>query len=497
MMLPNFVLILPFMILVCGAFSIYLLSRFLKLSNKTESVLTCILLLSVIGALIYQTNERPLNIHAGEAPSQLLVNQGIKTTIPYIGVFTILTACTIAIFITLYSGEYLSKDPRYLLYYPLVLLLIAGIWGMFYSTDLFLIFLSAELTTITASGLTAFRFNQEAAVKAGFKYLIMNSLGALIMFLGIYFVFRSTGSLNFSQISGSQGTILNIGAGCIIVGFAIKAGVVPLHTWVPEVYTNAPSAISGLFSGVVSKSMLLVLPSIVLILNVSPHQVGVLLILLSIGNMIVGAIQMLIQTNLKSFLAYAAITHTGYLMFILGIGYFSQLPISMIAALFSFLTTAMTMCVGYLSLGIYGHYYHLFEKENLYHISTLSPFNTICFAITLAGLAGIPLFAGFIGKWLIYSTAIAVGGPLVLIGFILFLITSIIALIGYLTVIIRQYYAPRKIQLTQSTKEQEQPLATWLQVPIGTLTLLIILLGIFPSPVLTLIELIVNRIPAL
>ena len=136
------------------------------------------------------------------------------------------------------------------------------------------------------------------------------------------------------------------------MGFSLKAGVVPLHTWVPDVYGHAPCAVSGLLAGVVSKSMLFMMPLICLRLGINTVQLGAYLMIFACLNMLVGSIRMLRQSLLRRLLSFSTIAQTGYLMFALGIGLFYGLEQAITAAYFLFFVIAVMKSLAFLSAGI-------------------------------------------------------------------------------------------------------------------------------------------------
>lgn len=484
-MSPTTWTLLPFMVLMGSAILLYLVCRFAKLDNKTEAILTVAILVIVILVLVLQGNQLDKHTNGNLSAPQY----NLQVTL--VGIVVLVITCISAIPICVYSGEYLAWDPRSILYYPLVLVLITGILGMFYTTDLFQLFILSELTTITASGLTAFRFNQRWAVRAGYKYLVMSSLGTMIMLLGVYLIFRETGSLDLSLLATIQSSVVTIGAGCFLLGFGIKAGVVPLHTWMPDVYANAPSAISGLFASVISKSMLFILPGICLRLNMTSRQLGMFLLLFSGTNMVIGVLGMLRQQNLRRFLAFSSITHTGYLMYILGIYFIFQQPEAMVAALFGFFSIALLKILAFLTVGIFEFRLEIKTLQEVRGVHRIMAFNTYCFTIALAGLAGIPLFAGFVAKWLIFSAAVATRDPLVLAGFGIFLLVSVIASVSYLIVIASQY---QRKDPEHPFQERVAHISLWMKIPVAVMGLVAIIVGILPSRMLETMAALVERI---
>ena len=488
----SFSVVLPIVILVGGAFGITIITMFLRLKNKVEAVLTILILLSALATLI--------NMAGKVADPNLLTSafygvvrpDGILLQVDYLGVFLISVAILVGIFVSFYSGEYLSRDHRFVLYYPLILLTLSGLLGLFFSTDLFNIFLLVELTTVSTSALIAFRYKHEEAVKAGFKYLIMSSLGAMMMFLGVYFTYQSSGTLALSVISEDPDFFTRAGAGCFLIGFWIKAGVVPLHTWVPDVYSKAPSAISGLLAGVMSKSMLFLAPIVCLPLGMSYLELGLFYVLFAFMNMLLGSFRLLRQDNFRRFLAYSSIAHTGYLMFTLGISFLYQLEAAFVAALFLFVSVAVMKSLAFLAAGLYEYYLHSSDVEDLKGVYHRMSLPAVTASIALAGLAGLPLLAGFNGKWLVFSAVLELSDPMALLGLVLFLVSSVISLGGYLPMLAIQFQPSKAERSEVVDAPVRDSISIWMAFPIIGLVALVLLLGVFPSPWLRLIDWIMN-----
>ncbi len=493
----SFIVVLPIVILVGGSFGFTIITMVFRLKNRAAAVLTTLILLAALSALISSAGKI-------SEPNQLAspfygINRSgsVFLEMDYPGVFLGTTAILVGIFVTLYSGEYLSRDQRFVLYYPLILLTISGLLGLFFSTDLFNIFLLAELTTISTSALIAFRYQQEEAVREGFQYLIMSSLGAVFMMLGVYLAYRGSGTLSLSGISDAPGVFTRAGAGCFLIGFWIKAGVVPLHTWVPGVYSKAPSAISGLLAGVMSKSMLFLAPSVCLQLGMSSSELGLFYVLFAFLNMLLGSIRSLNQNNFRRFLAYSSIAQTGYLMFIVGIGFLYQLEAAFVAGLFLFLSVAIMKCLAFLTAGIYEYYLKISFVEDLKGVYRWKSLPAVTSSIALAGLAGLPLLAGFNGKWLVFSAVLKLSEPLALTGLALFLVSSVISLGGYLPILARQFQSSSTDRFVALPDLGKEKISFWMALPVILLAALVVLLGVFPAPGLSLIDWILNRVGAI
>jgi multicomponent Na+:H+ antiporter subunit D len=481
-------IVLPAALLIGGAFLVYLLARALRLSNRAESMLTVIVLAGVLISLLETFIRLPALLGDPGASFGLPSLGGILLKPSAVGVFVLILSTALSILVMIYSGEYLKNDPRYLLYYPLLLLTQVGLFGIFMSKDLFNLFLLTELTTVAASALIAFRFHQEIAIKAGFKYLIMSSLGTMIMLLGIYFVYQSAGSLRLVALLESPDRFTRIGAACFMVGFSLKAGVVPLHTWVADVYGYAPSAISGLLAGVVSKSMLLILPVISLRLGMSKVELGVFLMIFGCLNMLVGSLRMLGQQLLRRFLSFSSIAQTGYLMFGLGIGFTYDLPEAFSAGLFLFLVIGVMKSLAFLSGGIYEFHIGSQEIERLLGIGHRMPWTALSFSTALASLAGIPLLAGFTGKWIIFSAALRTGDLFAGICLAVFLLSTVISLASYLPLLVKQYLPEGEGLPVKVGDNAPKGVSVWMLTPVLLLSLLLVGIGLYPEPWIELVS---------
>ena len=483
-----FLIVLPAAILIGGAFIVYLLARFFHLSNRAESLLTVMVLAATVATLFMLYVRIPDLVGTPGAFFGDPDPGGIIYKPNALGVFILIIASILGILVVLFSGEYLAKDPRYLVYYPLILLTLAGLMGMFLSNSLFNLFLLTELVTITASALIAFRYHQEIAVKAGFKYLIMSSLGTMIMLLGVYFVYRSTGDMHLDQVLPSPDSLTRIGAACFLVGFSLKAGIFPLHTWVPDVYGHAPSAISGLLAGAVSKSMLFIMPVICLRLGMTRPELGAYLMVFACINMLVGSIRMLRQRLLRRFLSFSSIAQTGYLMFGLGIGFYYDLDQAFTAGLFLFLVIAVMKSLAFLSAGVMQFYSGTQDIERLRGAARFMPVPAFCFSIAMAGLAGIPLLAGFTGKWLIFSAALTTGDIFAIVCLTIFLTSTLIGLGGYLPALVKQYLPVRGTDVLFNAESGPIAISKWMLVPVVVLSLLVLAIGVYPAPWINWVE---------
>jgi len=472
-MTPGNPVSLPILILLGGAFLLFLISRLISSSQLSLGIMTVVLCMIAFGSLVYlfdQTGKAEASIVQTQFWGSLGRGGSVLIATPWAVVFSGISLAVGICVILFASGsqEIITNRKQF---FPLVLLSLSGLYGLMTAGDLFNIYLFSELLCISACGMIMVGRKSRGAVQAALKYLIMGSTATLMMLLGLALVYRESGQILMSAISGSAGLWGRIGAGCFVVGLGLKIGFVPLHGWLPDAYDYAPDAVSGLLAGVISISALFILPGIGLSLGLSGEELGLILILGSLLNMFVGNIVALTQKKSKRVLAYSSIAYTGYMMFSLGIGLYFNMPDALSATFFIFIGHAVMKSLAFLSLG-------LIKDEAVRLSRGRELFSRIVFFISIAGLAGIPPLAGFIGKWVVIIEALKAKNILASLGIALFLINSLISL-GYYLPMLRLVFATESSRDVGSSKSQRMPFVMILSLVI--LGSLVLWIGIQPT----------------
>ncbi|MBN2002432.1 MAG: hypothetical protein JXA21_03670 [Anaerolineae bacterium] len=461
--------------LVGGAFIVYLLARLLALRNQRLALFTALVFALALGILLTLAaparNGGPIPIWEAFQPGGAAMR--LDTGALFIGAMTL----GLGLCVALYSACYLSLDLRYKMYYPLLLLLSVGVLGMVMSTDLFSLYMFCELMSVTAYVLVAFRRHLDTAVEAGFKYLIMGSVGTLTLLLGIAFVYRETGVLALPQEMASPGVWGRVGLACILTGLSVKCALVPAHTWLPDTYGRAPSSISAMLSGIVAAAVFYVLLKTTLGLGFPARDLGGLLMLLAFLNMTVGNFMALVQTNTKRLLAYSSVAQLGYVMFGVGVGLRYDLPSAVQSGFFLLLTQAVMKALAFLSKGVCHFYCHTSLVSELRGTFQRMPLAAITFSIALLGMIGLPPLAGFAGKWFVLAEMLRTGDGVVFAGVVLFLLNTLISL-GYYLPLIAVLFAP----LPEGAPAGTISLSAWMVAPLLILAALVVLMGIAPDP---------------
>jgi len=472
----NLGVVLPLAILVGGAFALYLVARLITSRNEWLAVLTAAVFTAALGALLA----------LGRTPGSAVPTWGDATTgvsrmgsvvleadrgAVFVGSITLAMGLCVAV----YSGRYLSLDHRYRTYYPLLLLMVTGLLGMVMTRDLFNLYLFTELMSIAAYVLVAFRRRTDTSIEAGFKYLIMGTVGTLTLLMGITLIYRETGALTLPQTIAAPGVWARAGLACIWVGLGIKSAIVPLHTWQPDAYGRAPSSVSALLSSIVGPFYILLKLS--LGLGFPAQALGLGLMVCAVLNMALGNGMALMQMHTKRLLAYSSIAQLGYVMFSVGVGLRYGLPEAVQAGFFLLAAHAAMKGLAFLSKGVCHFYDHTTLIEQLRGTFRRLPLVAITFSIAIMGLIGIPPLAGFTGKWFILTEVWHAGDVWVYAGIVVFLLNTLLSL-GYYLPILAMLFSPLPTQDTPPPVK----VSGWMIVPLVALAILVIVIGVYPGP---------------
>jgi proton-translocating NADH-quinone oxidoreductase chain N len=384
-------------------------------------------------------------------------------------------ALTMGLCVAVYSGRYLSLDHRYRTYYPLLLLMLTGLLGMVMTTDLFNLYLFTELMSIAAYVLVAFRRRTDTSIEAGFKYLIMGTVGTLTLLMGITLIYRETGVLTLPQPIVAPGVWARAGLACIWVGLGVKSAIVPLHTWQPDAYGRAPGSVSALLSSIVGPFYILL--KLTLALGFPARELGLGLMVCALLNMLLGNGMALMQTNTKRLLAYSSIAQLGYVMFSVGVGLHFGLPEAVQAGFFLLAAQTVMKGLAFLSKGVCNFYDQTTSIEQLRGTFRRLPLVALTFSIAIMGLIGVPPLAGFTGKWFILTEVWHAGDVLVYAGIVIFLLNTLLSL-GYYLPVLAMLFSPLPTQNTPPPVK----ISGWMIVPLVALAILVIVIGIFPGP---------------
>jgi len=317
---------------------------------------------------------------------------GMCLEIDALGLFMALTFLIIGLIVSIYSFRNIEPNQGLIGYNTLLLGMITGMVGVVLAGDLFTLFIFWEIMCVSSYALVAFRKEEWAPVEAGYKYLIMSAAGTATLLFAMSFLYGLTGTLNIAYLSESfaqsEGTVwMYLTLTLIIAGFGLQAGMAPLHMWLPDAHSVAPSPISAVLSGAMVKTAAYGLIRVLMFVFPLMHGAwGITLAIFAIFTMFTGNLMALLQDDVKRLLAFSTIANMGYIMLGLSIGSLRGLT----GSLFHILNHAIVKSLLFLSVGSFVYRTNTRSLKELAGIGRSMPISSGLFAIGLIALAGIP-----------------------------------------------------------------------------------------------------------
>ncbi|MHC2991065.1 NADH-quinone oxidoreductase subunit N [Pontibacter sp. HJ8] len=414
------------------------------------------------------------------------------------GVFYIGLILLTALLISMLSYAYFEqREERKEEYYILLILATIGACVLVISKHFASLFLGLEILSVALYSLIAYLRTRERSDEAGIKYLILAAFSSAFLLFGMALVYASTGTMEFAgiarAISGFQELplLLLTGFGMMIVGIGFKLSVVPFHMWAPDVYEGAPAPVTAFIATVSKGGVLGVL--IRFFMEVDGHRYPTLVLIftiIAVASMLAGNLLALLQDNVKRILAYSSIAHLGYLL----VAFLAGNEMGVEAVTFYLVAYFIT------TVGAFGVIAMLSDTERdaegLEDYRALlwrRPWTAAVFVAMLLSLAGIPLTAGFVGKF--YILAAGVNTQLWLLVLMLVL-NSVIGLFYYIRIVAVMFQQPEADAAIQPRSRLRPSIYL---ASVGTLTVLALLLvwiGVYPSGLLQVIDgLLFNPLP--
>jgi NADH-quinone oxidoreductase subunit N len=360
--------------------------------------------------------------------------------------------------------------------YLLLLAATIGMNLMASASDLVMVYLALETTSIPMYVLAGFMLDDKKSTEAGFKYLLFGAFTSAIFLYGLSLVYGFSGTTQFAGMASYFMNLNPVSVGVLfllIVGLGFKVSLVPFHFWAPDTYEGAPTPVAGFLSTASKAAGFAVL--IRLFVTVFPQVAAdwqTLLAILAILTMTLGNLAALAQTNIKRLLAYSSIAHAGYAL----IGLVANNQLGITAVIYYLLAYILTNLAAFGIIMAFGKVTGSDEIRAYDGMSRRSPYLGLAMLVAFLSLSGMPPFGGFIAKLLVFAAAIQAGWYwLVVIG----ILNSIIGLYYYLTVL-------KYVYLYRMEGEVEAahpiPVSRPFVLALAILTLGIILVGTFFGP---------------
>ncbi len=380
---------------------------------------------------------------------------------------------------------------------------IASIALVITANDAFFFMIAWELMSLTSYLLIIFEYKKAENIQAGFFYFIMMHIGATAIIGALFTLAHSSGTTNFDYWRlGQQGVPMlaaNVAFVLALIGFGIKAGMIPLHTWLPRAHPAAPAHVSALMSGVMIKTALLLLVRFVFEFLPTPDSWwGPLLIVIGAVTAVLGILEASGQTDLKRLLAFSSIENIGLMTMTLGaavvfLGFHvsTLAAIALIAFFFHIVNHAMFKGLLFLTAGTVVASTGTANMEKLGGVIRYLPRTAIAFFIAALAVSAFPPFNGFASEWLIFQTMIVgLSAPYfyikaVFIGAIIALaIASGITILAFAKAFGSTFLARPRFEKTTDIHEA----TLFMQLGYGVLTLMIVLLGLCSKIIISFFE---------
>jgi multicomponent Na+:H+ antiporter subunit D len=434
------------------------------------------------GTMVYVMGGSAWNI---PLPSGMTLPVRILLEVDSFGALLALIGGICALAGAFFSLQFMEKFTGLDKYTALYFLLLAGMQGMVLTGDLFNLFVFIEIASVASFGLVVFWRDRPEAVEAGFKYMVISTVGVMFILLAVAFLYGRYNVVNMAALGGSlqYGLPEKVALIFLLVALAMKCGSVPMHMWTPDAYAEAPATVTCLLVAV-SQASLYALFRIcfsVYGLSMGSSAVAWAIIVLGCLSMFVGVCMAVIQKEMKRLMAYHSVSQVGYILLGLGVGLLALgNPQEMSAygmtaikgGIYHLFNYAMYKPLLFLCAGAL---FYAAKSRNLNSLGGLArkmPYTTVLFLLAAAAIAGLPPFNGYVSKLLIYESSFAVHPVLPVIA----MVTSMLTLASFVKVFQTAFLGPEKDCHSQVREVPQSML-----LGMGLLALVILGLSLFPS----------------
>lgn len=453
-------------------------------SEKGVHVYTAVVLILSVAVTLYAawTGERTLSLFSmlDEIPVFFQIDGLGRLMATVVGIVWLLTG--------FYSFVYMRHEGEEKRFFGLYLLLYGILTGLGFSGNLITMYLFYELMTLVSMLMVLHNGSREA-VMASLKYLFYSMCGAYGGLFGIVFLYRycdsltfaAGGTLNLAAVQGHEGILLTA-VFVMILGFGAKAGMLPLHSWLPAAHPVAPSPASALLSGIIVKfGVLAIIRTVYYIVGpgfVMGTWVQYAWMILTLLTVFMGSMLAYREPVLKKRLAYSTVSQVSYILFGLSL----LTPAAMTGALLHTAVHAFVKCGLFLTAGIFLYQSGYTGVDQLTGVGKKMPGTLWCYTILALALIGIPPAGGFISKWYLAEGALQSGIPVFSwLGPVVLLVSALLTAGYLLPVTIKGFFPGEEAVSPDMAKKEPSP---FMLVPLAVLAVLALLSGILPNPLI-------------
>lgn len=409
----------------------------------------------------------------------------------YMGLVLVATLACMTLSHAYMEGYKGNKEELYLL----MTISCLGALVMVQAHHLASLFIGLELLSVPIYGLVAYTFHQQKSLEASIKYLVLSAAASAFMLFGMALLYADSGRMTFGQVSmalafGMNNPIELLGVGMLLIGFAFKLSLAPFHLWTPDVYEGAPAPVSAYLASVSKLAVFAVFMRFLEASHSDLHPgVAQVISALALLSIVVGNLLALQQNNVKRLLGYSSIAHFGYLL----IAFVMQRGVFDLATTY-LVTYLITTLASFGVVTLMSSPYHGKDADGLQNYRGLfwqRPYLTAVMTVSMLSLAGIPMTAGFIGKFYLLfggtlqQTGVGYANTWIWALFAALVVGSAMGLYYYLRVVVTMFMP------TPGMRRFDAP-ANWGRRFGGLMVLglaaLVLVIGLYPGPLLALVH---------
>ena len=395
--------------------------------QRLLSVLVLVTVVPVSGVLLHRADTTgPVVVQLGgwAAPA------GISLVADRLSALLLLVSSSVLLAVLLYALGQGAADGRrspLAVFHPCYLVLSAGIAMAFLTGDLFNLFVAFEVMLVASYVLITLD-GGAAQVRAGMTYVVVSLLASVLFVTAIGLVYAATGTVNLADLAVRlqdvpEGVRLVLGLVLLVV-FGIKAAIFPLFSWLPDSYPTAPSPVTAVFAGLLTKVGVYAVLRTQTLLFPDTEVVSQVLLVLAVLTMVVGILGALVQDDLKRLLSFTIVSHIGFMLFGLGLASRAGLAGAVLYTVHHIIVqTTLFLVAGLVERR--GGTSSLRRSGGLQHVA---PMLAVLYLLPALSLAGIPPLSGFLAKLGLLQAGIADGGPLAVTAVVAALATSLLTL---------------------------------------------------------------------
>lgn len=391
--------------------------------------------------------------------------------------------------VALYAREYLEHDENSTRFFRFYLISYGALMGLSMSENLITLYMFYECMTLVTVPLVAHNMDKEA-VAAAVKYLIYSVFGASMALIGIFFIGSYAGTFTFragglfsEEALAQHENALRVVFFLMIAGFGVKAGMFPMHSWLPTAHPVAPAPASAVLSGVITKMGVLgIIRTVFYVSGVSFLRgtwVQTAFMTLTLITVVMGSMLAYREKVFKKRLAYSTVSQVSYVLF----GLSTMTEAGFVGAMLHILFHSLIKNTLFMSAGAVIHKTEKTRVEDLTGIGKQMPLTMALFTAVSLGLIGIPPTGGFISKWNLATGALSMSVSYNWVGPAMLLVSAILTAAYLLSVSIRGFFPGGKPEMYVKCEVSWRMLA-----PMGVMAALTVILGAFPSGLISLFE---------